>query len=259
MSKLLDRLEQIAQPAQRRLGFATSQVETSTPPMALVLRFTDDSKGMVKNAPETADAVIVRANKSNSIKNTIKNTSDLDDAIPWGIHLNQASSGEIEELQKAGCDYLVFGTDDTQASILNHENIGKVLSLGLGLEERFMRILEDIPAEVMLLEVEDKSPLTLKQLMEYRTVLSSVSKPVLVTTPASLSEDDLTSLYNIGMVGIVIDAQTKGDLKQVPRLQKAIESLPPREEDDRGRIGAVLPHSTPSPGAPEFGPDEEDE
>ena len=259
MSKLLDKLEQVSQPAPRRLGFATSQAEAPPPPMALVLRFSDDNKGMVKNTPETADAAIVRTSKPGSVKEVIKNASNLQDSIPWGIQSDQVSSKAIEELQKAGCDYLVFGTEDSPASMLNHENIGKVLSIGLGLEERFMRILEDIPAEVLIIEAEDEGPLTLKQLMEYRTVLSCVSKPVLIRTSASLSEEDLTSLYNVGMVGIVIDAQTNGDLKQVSRIREAIESLPPREVGEKGKVGPVLPLSTSSPNTAEFGPDEEDE
>ena len=75
----------------------------------------------------------------------------------------------------------------------------------------------------------------------------------------SLSEEDLTSLYNVGMVGIVIDAQTNDDLKQVSRLRKAIESLPPREVGEKGKVGPILPLSTSSPNTAEFGPDEEDE
>ncbi|MEE9198318.1 MAG: hypothetical protein V3U26_00820, partial [Dehalococcoidia bacterium] len=65
--------------------------------------------------------------------------------------------------------------------------------------------------------------------------------PVLVRVPLGLSEGELTALQNAGIAGIVVEPRTASDMKQVSRLRKAIESLPPREAGETPRIEALVP------------------
>ena len=259
MSSLLDKLEQVSQPALRRLGFAISEAIIPPPPMVIVSRYLDNGIQLLQDSASTTDAGIIGMTETSSIKEIIKIGTHFGDTIPWGIQLDTVPQLSVDELHKAGCDYVVFGVEDTMASVLNHEVMGKVLSVAVDLEDKFVRVLEDIPAEALILENENKGHVTLKQLMEYRIILSAVSKPVLISASASIFEEDVTSLYNLGMVGIVIDIKTKDDVNHIARLRQVIESLPPREVDDKGSIGPITQLSAHSTSMPTLNPDEDEE
>ena len=257
MSKLIDKLEMASQPAPKRMGFVTSAAEAATPPLVLVIRLDADSAGLIKDTSDSADAVILQTNSVDKNKTPFKDLGKLQDSIPWGVQINGMSLEAVGSVRDAGCDYLVFGIEDTPAAVLNEENIGKVLSIGLSLEDYLMRVLEDTPTDAVVIEVEPPERLTVKDLMAYRSILSCVSKPVLVRTGMGIQEEELAALQNAGISGIVVEPRNGRDMKLVSKIRKAIEALPPREAGEPRRVETLLAQSSPGPNMSESFPDDE--
>ncbi|MFQ5875645.1 MAG: hypothetical protein ACE5JL_17855 [Dehalococcoidia bacterium] len=258
MSKLIEKLEQLAHPAPRRLGFAVSRDEAKASPLLLVVRLESDSSKLIKESQEPADAAILRVSNIDSKKSPIKDITSLKDGIPWGVQAEVVRMEEVEGLRQAGCDYLVFGIKDTPGCVLNEENIGKILSIEVSLEEQLMRVLEEMPTDAIFIEFQPEPSLTVKGLMTYRSVISYVSKPVIALVSLDLQDAELTALQNVGVVGIVVEPHTPEDMKKVSKLRKAIESLPPREPGEKSTVSAIVPHPAPSPTLADSMPDEED-
>ena len=180
------------------------------------------------------DAAILRVSQLNNNKGVIKDMGKLPESFPWGVQVDAIRPEEAEPLRKAGCDYLVFGIEGVPATVLNEENIGKVLSIGLSLDDALMRVLEDMPTDAIIIESYPEEKLTVKGLMAYRSVVAYVSKPVLSLAPLDIDEGDLMALQNVGIIGVVVEPRSAGDMRQVSKLRKAIESLPPREVGEKG-------------------------
>ena len=259
MSKLIGKLEQVAHPAPRRLGFAISRDEAKSSSLVLVVRLESDSSKLIKESQKSADAAILRVSRIDSKKGSIKEMASVKDGIPWGVQAEVVRMEEVEGLRQAGCDYLVFGIEGTPGGVLNEENMGKVLSIEVSLEEQLMRVLEEMPADVIFIESQPESVITVKGLMAYRSVISYVSKPVLTLSSLDLEHAELSALQNVGVVGIVVEPRTSGDMKKVAKLRKTIESLPPREPGEKGTVSAIVPQTAPGPALAESMPDEEDD
>ncbi|MFQ5934556.1 MAG: hypothetical protein ACE5KI_07935 [Dehalococcoidia bacterium] len=257
MGKLIDKLEQAARPAPRRLGFAIARDEGQAPSMILIVRLDNSSAKLIKSTSESAHTVILQVDQGDRKKTPVKDLAKLPENFPWGLQAEAVQPEAMASLREAGCDYLVFGIEDTPGRVLNEENIGKVLSIDMTLEEQLMRVLEEMPTDAIFIDSEPKTNFTVKVLMEYRSVIAYVSKPVLLLAPLDLSDADLTALQNVGVIGLVVEPRTADDMKKVTKLRKAIDSLPPRESGEKERVNTLLPHTAPGPTLAESMPDEE--
>ena len=243
MSKLLDKIYKASQPTPRRMGFAIHRDEEKVPSMVLVLRLEDNGGRLLKKAHQEADATILSVTQLPLKKDLRKDVEKLPESYPWGVQAEAIQPKEIETLRKAGCDYLVFGIEGTPAPVLNEESIGKVLLIDTSLDETLMRVLDEVPTDAIFIDSDPEDSLTIKGLMFYRSMVSYVSKPVLIRVPLSLSEEELKALGNAGIAGIVLEPRNAGDIKQVTRLRKVIESLPPREAEEEPRVETLVPQS----------------
>ena len=239
MSKLLDKLDKASQLPPRRMGFVSSTTESASPPLVLIVRVDASSKVSIKDTSEHADSIIVRVAEVKDAESLSKQLAKLPDTLGWGVQAEVIKADQVGGLTENGCDFIVLRVEGTPVSVLNEENVTKVLSVDDDMEEQFLRVLEDVPTDSLLIETQPKEGLTIKDLMSYRSVLSCVSKPVMVCISANLTEGELTALQNVGVIGVLVDAKTAKDVKQLAGLRKVIEALPPREDGDRRRVESL--------------------
>ena len=126
--------------------------------------------------------------------------------------------------------------------MLNEENVTKVLSVSTSIEEAYLRILEDVPIDCLLIEHEANGDLMISDLMTLRSILTAVSKPCLVQVRPGLTDGDLSALRHVGAMGVVVDVKSKKEASELPRLREAIDALPPREEDERRQVESLGAH-----------------
>lgn len=238
MSKLLDKLDKASQPAPRRLGFVTADTSDPVPPLALIVRLDSSAALSIPDAAQHADSVILTVPQANQAPLP----ANLPESAAWGIQTSSLNSEDIAPLTEQGCDFFVLNTEKSPASLLNEENAAKLLSVSPSIEEAYLRVLEDVPIDCLLIEHGASDVLTITDLMTLRSVLTSVTKPSVVRVRSYLTEGELSALRHVGVIGVVVDVASEEDAAQLPRLRKEIDALPPREEDERRQVESLGSH-----------------
>lgn len=242
MSKLLDKLDKAGQPAPRRMGFVASSTYTPAPPLLLIVRL-ESGEGAPAGASKAADCVIVKADGADEAAAP----EGLSEEGVWGAQICGISVEDVSSLGEKGSDFVTLDAESSPGALLNEENVTKVLTLSPSIEEAYLRILEDVPIDCVLIEHGVEGELMIADLMTLRSIMTAVSKPCLVQVRSALTEGDLSALRHVGAMGVVVDVKTEEDASELPRLREAIDSLPPREEEERRQVeslGAHLGHST---------------
>lgn len=254
MSKLLDILDKAGQPAPRRMGFVSSSTYTPAPPMVLVARLDASAGKSVAGAMEPADCLIVKADGTEQAGAP----DGLPDSGTWGVQMPEIKVEDVSGLGEKGSDFLVLDPESSPAALLNEENVTKVLSVSPSIEEAYLRILEDVPIDCLLIEHEADGELIISDLMTLRSILTAVSKPCLVRVRPGLTDGDLSALRHVGAMGVVVDVKSKKDAGELPRLREAIDALPPREEEEHRQVESLGPHVGHSPTPPAHDDDPDD-
>jgi hypothetical protein len=137
------------------------------------------------------------------------------------------------------------------------EKTGKLLQVESSMDDGLLRAVNDLPADAVLLTdtFDESGALVWHQLMIYRHLTAFISKPLLVSVPATISEVELKALWDAGIDGVVVDAESGADLKE---LHQMAGKLPPRAAPKRGKTDVTLPRIGRETNAPPP-PDEEEE
>lgn len=244
MSKLLDKLDKAGQPAPRRMGFVASSTHTPAPPLLLIARL-ESSGGALGGVTESADCVIMKADGADQAAAP----EGLPEEGVWGAQVSGIRVEDLAALGEKGSDFVELDPESSPGALLNEENVTKVLTVSPSIEEAYLRILEDVPIDCVLIEHGVEEELMISDLMTLRSIMTAVSKPSLVQVRSGLTEGDLSALRHVGAMGIVVDVTTEADAAELSRLRDAIDALPPREEEERRQVeslGAHLGHS-PAP------------
>jgi len=241
MSKLIEKLNQVAKAGPQSIGFRSTQPASAKPKILLIASLVQtDSAGSLTDYTAGADAVLI-TKLGPGAKTTEKITRSFPD-IPWGLQLGDISAKDIEPMLAAGCDFIVFPTDIAPA-IPGEGKMGKILQIEPSLSEGLLRAVNELPVDAVLLADQpgEKPFLTWHHLMLFRRFADLSSKPMLASLPPNVSQSELGVLWETGVVGVVVKVgmgQPAGRLKE---LRQTIDRLtfPPRQGQ---KIEALLPH-----------------
>ena len=235
MSKLMDLLEK-AQTAAPGIGFAASRQAAATPSIALIGRITasevTDSPG---TADSPADALLVTLDPSDvgavgRVVEALKNRL-------WGARVGSASSDDAHALKDAGCDFIVFDAEGTSASLLNDDELGKVIAVGFDepeFDEDEARAIRSLDIDCALLTpAEGLLPLTIQRLLGIQKMRGLVRKRTILNVPADTGKSELETLRNAGISAVAVSLADSAD--QMQRIKDDIAALPRRRpQSSRG-------------------------
>jgi hypothetical protein len=153
--------------------------------------------------------------------------------LPIGAWTPVAGSADAKALREAGVDFLIVADASPAAALLN-DDLGYVLALPSQPDETFLRSLEPLSLEALLLG-DVPSPLTVAGQMELSRAGAIARRPLLCDLEASVSSDDLLCLRAAGVVGVMVGAAGIAALKQT------VASLPPRRTRREERAVVSLP------------------
>jgi hypothetical protein len=122
---------------------------------------------------------------------------------------------------------------------VSKEGPGRIIKIDPSLDQGLARAINVLPLQVDGVLVDGEEPLiTIERLLIYRRFAELLDKPLLVTLGSSVTGDELRSLYEVGVNGVVLPqglpAEAFADLK------KTIAGLP-KTVKRRTRAAAVLP------------------
>ncbi|MBM3942408.1 MAG: hypothetical protein FJ316_05700 [SAR202 cluster bacterium] len=238
MGKFLDLLDRIANGAPAALGFGVARAE-KVPVMALIpvisRNHADGLKAVATLAPE---AVLLSGLAGAPALKSLTTPK-----IPWGVLADGLTGESAAAYQEGGCDVLAFSMENTQATAVESEDVARVLCLSPDLEDRELRIIDSLPADVLLLDLTGaSSPMTLRDLGRIATISRRASKHVLVQLSQVPGDKELAVLRDVGVRGLVLDLSAASS-EQLAQLKAALLALPRKRPDRKGKTSAILPGS----------------
>ena len=236
MSKLLEKLERVSRDSTQALGFRAATAMTRGPSMVLIAALSQGDAKTATLAQQSADAVLVSVAKLNG--EGLRQIVDSLAEVPWGVSVKEVSAAELSQLREMGCDFLVFDAAKAPLALLREEKMAKIVEIQPSLADGLVRAIETMPIDAALIGAEGE--LSIYQLMTYQHVGNLVRKPLVVSAPIDISNEDLEELLEVGIAGVVVklEREAKGKLS---RLRQAIDALPP-SRGRKGKVEPLLPH-----------------
>ena len=240
MSRLIDKLTKIRQIESQPMGFALGRVTSESSRMQLLAYLSSENVNKLFDSVSSADAILVEITKSDSVA-TLEKLCRSKNGAPTGGWLKTSASGTLKKALNITCDFIIFPSD-TELNVIPKEKVGRILVVEASWSEGLLRTINDLPVEAVLLAgSEAEATLTLNRLMLFQRLIYMVNKPVLVSTPANLTDTELQALWDMGISGIVIQVSDDESAKGLSELHKYIERLAPPAFRKKNRASAILP------------------
>ena len=236
MSKLADAIRRSQRVESTPMGFGAAR--PTLKPSMLVGYF-----GPASYAARARDAgaefLLIDARGAALGASDAKSLREKAGELALGAWTSVAGSDAANALHDAGVDFLVVDDSAPAAAMLNEE-LGYVLALPSQPDEAFLRSLEPLSLEALLLG-DVPSPLTVAGQVELSRAGALTRRPMVCDTPSSASKDDLLCLRAAGVAGVMTNAAGLASLKET------VASLPPRRARRDERTVISLPRGSATP------------
>ncbi len=262
MSKFIDKLNRLSQNTPQPIGFRTKQPDSPKPKIQLVVSLDQEDAEGLADYVAGADTGLLRISKLNPGIKTLQKISQAVSDIPWGLWLKDGSHLKIEQMAKAGCDFMAFPPSNTPLTIIQNDEVGKVLEIEASLTEGLLRAVNELPIDAVLIAGEWREGfLTWQPLMLFQRFADLLTKPLLVSIPSSVTAGELQTLWEAGVDSVVIEVTTEQPQDMVKKLRQVIDELAFPLPRKREKAGPLLPRigMEPSTVAAEEEEEEEEE
>jgi hypothetical protein len=209
------------------MGFGAARPEVRP---SMLVGFFGAASDIARAREAGADFILVDAREG---KIDAKAMREQAGDLPLGAWTDVSDSAGAKTLRADGIDFLVVAEESPAAALLD-DDLGCCLALPTQPEEIFLRSLEPLSLEALLLH-NVPSPLTVGGELELSRTGGLARRPMICETAASASGDDLQCLRAAGVVGLMTEA---GGVSQ---LKEAVKSLPQRKARREERPVVSLP------------------
>jgi hypothetical protein len=260
MSRLIKKLNGVRQPEPRPMGFMLSSVSQDKSRIQIIASLKADLLEKAAESLASTDGVLIEASASADIKAAEK-YCQAENSLPAGIHLKENGEKSAKKAQDSVCDFIVFNTA-APISLIRNEKIGRILELDLNLSEGMLKATSDLPVDAVLVQPQlEESPFTIQNLMLVQRAASLVNKPILVYVSVGINPDELQSLWDIGICGVVIEVTDEKSFSNLFEIRQMIDNLKPPAFRKKPKLTAVVPQSQAEKSEPleDDGEEEEDE
>ena len=252
MSKFVDKLKQVSQGGQP-IGFRAAA--TSKPRMLLVAAVV---QAEIAAGADAGLLVVAKGSGAKALERASKAVPD----IPWGCWLQDGAQGEIQQILKTDCDFVVFPSTTTPlATLQNNEEVGKILEVEASLNEGLLRAVNELPVDAVIITTEQREnyPLTWHHLMLFRRFADLLTKPLLVTVPLDVTANELKGLWESGVSSAVVDVKAGQSKDRFKELRQEIDNLAFPSPRRHEKMEPLLPRTSQDSGAAETGEEWEEE
>lgn len=251
MSKLVDKLRSFSKSSQQ-MGFHPGAAKSTPPSMLLIAGLKGKNAAEAEAIADGLDAgLLLEQIEVDHIKQIAEAMGD----VPLGVFLGGESSPEVTEIADSGGDFIVFDTR-MPARALEAKGLGKLLAVEPSLESGLIRGINELEVDGVLI-VNRQPVITIEHLLFCRRVIASTAKPLLMAVASSLTKEDVSSLWEAGIDGIVTPPGQS--LEQFSALREMIAALPRRRRHGQRKTGVALPRYGMSVEQEEVEQEEEEE
>ncbi len=244
MSRFIDKLNQVSRVMPQSMGFRKAQPVSEKPKILLIAGLTGASAGGLTDYVVGADAGLLPIPKLSSGAKTLREMSQAVPDIPWGGWLRNIEKGEIKQMVKAGCDFVVFPAANTPLTLLQNDEIGKILEIESSLSEGLLRAANELPIDAVLITTEQGGEyfLTWHHLMLFQRFAGLLTKHLLASIPSNVTANELQALWEAGVDGVVIEVSVGQPADRLKKLRQVIDKLAFPSQRKRGKVEALLPY-----------------
>jgi len=244
MSKLIDKLNRVSQAVPQAMGFRATQQALPKPRMLLIADLAQANVDGSADYVAGADAGLLHISNLSEEAKTLRKICEVVSDIPWGGWLRDVGQVDMKQIVEAGCDFVVFPPANTLLAILQDNKLGKILQVEASLGEGLVRAVDRLPVDAVLTagEPEEEYFLTWHHLMLFQRLADLLIKPLLVSVPSNITADELQTLWETGVAGVMSKVgvgQPEGRLRE---LRQAIDKLTFTSQRKRGKTEALLPY-----------------
>jgi hypothetical protein len=239
MSQFVDKLQSLSKSSSMPIGFHPSVSALKNPAMLLIAGLSGTQVKEAKTVADvSADAGLILSEGS-SVK-VVKQIVEAAGDTPLGVFVKGMSEKEINELASLGCDFIVFDIK-IPAAILHKEELGKFLMIEPSLDQGFVRAINSLEVDgVFISSRGEDSFVAVEHLLVCRRFVELLEKPVIMTLPTLVTKAELTSLWQVGVDGVV--APSTQSVEALAELKKMIGDLPGKVRGRRAKADVKLPH-----------------
>jgi methylmalonyl-CoA mutase cobalamin-binding subunit len=124
---------------------------------------------------------------------------------------------------------------------LHKEGVGKFLMIEPSLDQGLVRAINSLEVDgVFISSKSGESFIAVEHLLVCRRFVELLGKPVIMALPSLVTRAELTSLWQVGIDGII--APSTQSVEALAGLKKMIGELPKRARGRRAKAGVILPH-----------------
>ena len=198
------------------------------------------SESQAKEARTVADIaadaglIVSEGTGAKTVKQVVEAVGD----VPLGVFVKGMREKEIDELVSLGCDFVVFDIGGA-AAILRKKEVGKFLTIEPSLDQGLVRAVNSFEVDGVLISGGGDSVMTVERLLVCRRFVELLEKPVILTLPSLATKEELASLWQAGVDGVVFASTQSAEA--LAELKKMIGDLPRRARNRRATAGVVLP------------------
>jgi hypothetical protein len=251
MSKLRDRIRDIARRRPAAIGFATTRTSETRSRQLLVIAEADDAATTSRAAAAGADAIIFTG-ALDRLPDSIANAGKA----VVGARVDAATAQDAAALSAAGGDFLVCTDEHAEAAAMLDQKLGYVLIAPVPIapalqtpstDDDALRLLRPLDLDGLILPALPER-MTVRQQLHARRLSELARKPLFVRVEGPVAATALELWRDAGVVAVVTNADN------VASLVEAADAVPPPRQP-RERPDAVVPSVRPG----SFDDEEEEE
>ena len=236
MSKFADKLRNLSESSDAPIGFHPAVSEVRSPSMLFVVGLSETRVKEARTVPDiVADAGLIVSEGTGA--KTVKQVVEAVGGVPLGVFVKGMREKEIDELVSLGCDFAGFDIGEP-AAILGKKELGRFLAIEPSLDQGLVRAINSFEVDGVLIGSGD-SVISVERLLVSRRFVELLEKPVIMTLPSLVTKEELVSLWQAGVDGVVSASTQSTDA--LAELKKMLSGLPKRARNRRTTAGVVLP------------------
>ena len=228
MSKFVDRLNRLSRGETQAIGFTARQAASPQPKIQLIARLAAESAESLTGHIAGADAVLLSISKLATGAETLQKLSQSLPDIILGVWLKGSNNGDMKQLTKSGCDFVVFSAADTPLTTMkNDKETGKILEVDASTSEGLLRTANELPVDAVIIAGEEKGiqVLTWQHLMLFKRFADLLTKPLMVPVPSQVTAGELEALWEAGVTAVVIEIEAKQSENRLVKLRQEIDKI----------------------------------
>jgi hypothetical protein len=258
MSKLIDKLSKLRQPEPQQIGFMTRSVPLAKPRLQVLAELDADNLEKFKEVLKTVDGLIVDTNKVDDLI-SIEKVCQANYPVAVGAWLKTNAAAILKKASVTESDFFVVPSN-IPVTMTRKEKSGRILDIDVTLSEGTLRAAGELPLDAFIVTGKHlEMDMTINRLIFIQRLLLLVNKPVLVMIDNNLNSDELQSLWDIGVSGVVVEVADGKAAEKVAAISAMSEKLEMPAFRKKGKSSPILPRLQAEAPQPEQEEEEEED